>query len=143
MLMQVGPQSPQVYRIPSRGAGNFELGFEVIPLNFDSDPNFDVLDGQLGDPLYSKQAVSLTSAHLEPRNPIHQQGQATFFELEPAPTTTTTTTTPKPVHYYYCDKIKISIKSKSFSVSVCHWSSLFGKAKVTTKKTAIRNWSSG
>jgi len=94
-LFKVGKSSAQPYHIPSRGAGNFDIGFEIVPLDFDSDPNFDVIEGgQLsrGAPAV-KVASSLTNTDPDPRNPIHQQGQATFFDHSAPPPTTTT---PKP-----------------------------------------------
>ena len=78
------------------------LGFEIVPLDFDSDPNFDVIEGgQLsrGAPAV-KVASSLTNTDPDSRNPIHQQGQATFFDHDSAPPPTTTT--PKPVSASNC-----------------------------------------
>jgi len=95
-LFKVGKSTQErTYRIPSRGAGTFDLGFEVIPLDFESDPNFEVIEG--GQLLRSggqrpDLAASLTNTDTDPRNPIHQQGQATFFDHSAPPPTTT----PKP-----------------------------------------------
>lgn len=94
-LFKVGKTSARPYHIPSRGAGTFDIGFEVVPLDFDSDPNFDVIEGgQLGRGAPAvRLASSLTNTDPDPRNPIHQQGQATFFDHSAPPPTTTT---PKP-----------------------------------------------
>merc|ERR1719322_1794575 len=100
-LFKVGNPSARAVHIPSRGAGNFDLGFEVIPLDFDSDPNFEVLEGSgggltRGAPAGTPQlAASLTNTDPDARNPIHQQGQATFFQHS-APPPPPPTTTPKP-----------------------------------------------
>jgi len=93
-LFKVGKSSAQPVHIPSRGAGTFDLGFEVLPLDFDSDPNFDVIEGSgtgltRGAPS-SQLAASLTNTDPDARNPIHQQGQATFFQHSAPPPTTTT-----------------------------------------------------
>ena len=74
----------RTYRIPSRGAGTFDLGFEVIPLDFESDPNFEVIEG--GQLLRSggqraDLAASLTNTDPDPRLAICALPSAVNFKI--------------------------------------------------------------
>jgi len=98
-LFKVGGQSQTPYSISSRG-GPIEVGFEVFPIDVDSN-NPDGSVGQIIEsrlapgaaPVVGRQVSSLTS-NFNVANPNSRQNQATFFEAGPAPPPTTTT--PKP-----------------------------------------------
>ncbi|TRY76440.1 hypothetical protein TCAL_00059 [Tigriopus californicus] len=100
-LFKVGKITEETATLETRG-GDLNLGFEVFPLDFDSDPAFNGLASAKGGvPLGgtsgfrsihgpegsfhltpSYQVASLTSTN-DPANPISKQGQATFFEGDP------------------------------------------------------------
>eukprot|EP00095_Tigriopus_kingsejongensis_P002461 maker-scaffold1069_size64751-snap-gene-0.12 protein:Tk02461 transcript:maker-scaffold1069_size64751-snap-gene-0.12-mRNA-1 annotation:"hypothetical protein L798_04225" len=100
-LFKVGTPMEDGITLATRG-GDMDLGFEVFPLDLDSDPAFNgMADTYGGVPLGgssglrsihgpdgnfhltpSYQVASLTSTN-DPSNPISKQGQATYFEGDP------------------------------------------------------------
>lgn len=100
-LFKVGNPIEDPAILETRG-GDLNIGFEVFPLDFESDPAFNgVAATQGGVPLGgasgfrsihgpdgsfhltpSYQVASLTSTN-DPANPISKHGQATFFEGDP------------------------------------------------------------
>lgn len=117
---KVGTPVSNPYLIPVRGGGNIELGFEVYPLDLESDPHFGfeaspfpvlggnsglkqlhVVDGNFGVS-DSFQVSSLTSTHNDVTNPVSKQAQATEYHANPIviayppPPPPPPTTTPKP-----------------------------------------------
>ena len=121
------------------GGGDLNLGFEVFPLDFESDPAFNgiaastnavPLGGSSGfralhnpegsfhlTPSY--QVASLTSNY-DHANPISKQGQATFFEGDPILVRAYSPPPPKP-KVQYQNKVSISQHPK-LKILDCYWS---------------------